>query len=84
MAFRRPTPEGFDESLERLVALRQQREQLQRDIDDEVLRLTVEMHGPTSTIAERLKVAHPTVSYLRNEALKRRRRREQAKQSLAA
>lgn len=86
MAFRRPKPEGFDEDLERLVALERRREELQREIDDVILRLTVEMHGPTSAIAERLNITLPAVSNRRTGALKRRDRRRatESEQRLAA
>jgi hypothetical protein len=75
MAFRRPTPEGFDEDLDLLVELERRRDELQREIDDVILRLTVEKRGPTMTIAERLNVTHPAVSSRRNGALKRRKQR---------
>lgn len=75
MAFRRPAPEGFDEELDRLVALERQREALQQEIDETIIRLTVDMHGPTTTIAERLNISHPSVSSRRVGALKRREQR---------
>lgn len=84
MAFRRPTPEGFDEDLERLVELERQREVLQREIDDVILRMG---QGPTTTIAERLNVTAPAIASRRRSALKRRRQRpvdDVPRQSLAA
>lgn len=78
MAFRRPAPEGFDESLERLVELERRREELQQEIDDTIIELTVEMNGPTTTIAERLNISHPSVSSRRQGALRRREQRIKA------
>lgn len=87
MALRRPTPEGFDEDLELLVELERRRDVLLQEIDDVLLRLTVEKNGPTTTIAERLNVTHPAISSRRRGALKRRQKRlaaQQAEHRLAA
>lgn len=75
MAFRRPTPDGFDEDLDLLVELERRHKEIQREIDDVILRLTVEKRGPTMTIAERLNVTHPAISSRRRGALKRRQQR---------
>jgi hypothetical protein len=78
MALRRPTPDGFDEGLAVLVSLEHERKELQRRIDDAVIQLTVEMRGPTSVIAERLKITCAAVSARRLGALRRREQRSQA------
>lgn len=75
MATRRPEPEGFEEDLELLVSLEQERAELQEKIDKVFLRLTVEKRSPTATIAERLKITTPAVSSRRVAALRRREQR---------
>jgi hypothetical protein len=84
MAHRRPEPEGFNEKLDRLDRLEARRQQIQREIDDVFLWLTVEHVSPTETIAERLKVTTQSVASRRRAALRRREQRVDATQDKRA
>jgi hypothetical protein len=82
MASRRPKPEGFDENLDELVALQQQREALDARIDD--LYIAVSTGGPTATIAERLQVIPSTVANRRAQALRRQQLRQEDQRTTRA
>jgi len=75
MALRRPKPEGFDENVERLIALQEERDRLDVEIDE--LYIAVSTGGPIATIAERLSVIPSTVTNRRAQALRRQELRQQ-------
>jgi hypothetical protein len=74
MAHRRPAPEGFDEKLDLLVQLEQQKDEVQERIDEVLLEMLAKQ-PPTATIAERLQITAQTVSSRRVAALRRREQR---------
>ena len=70
---RRPEPKGFDEDMDLLIKLQEERERITGQIDEVFLQLAVD--GPIATIAERLNVSSATVSVRRRTALKRQAQR---------
>jgi hypothetical protein len=71
---RRPEPEDFDEKIDKLIDLQQQRAELTVAIDD--LYVDVATNAPTTTVAERLNVVPSTVANRREQALKRQQMRQ--------